>query len=99
MYSILDFTCTRAKVALQEATEQVVSTLMLEADPLEISFSGLGNFSTKVVFAKVCEGPPKQRLVKMAGCYNIIIILVLWHIHTPLHSINNYCVYLHTHKT
>ena len=57
----------RAKLALCEATEKVKSELDLLVDPLELNISGLGNFSKNVLFAKVADGPSKERLVSMAG--------------------------------
>ena len=63
-----DCYCTcRAKLALFEATEKVKSELDLLSDPLELNFSGLGNFSKSVLFAKVAEGPSRERLIAMAG--------------------------------
>lgn len=61
----------RAKMALYEATEKVKSELDLLTDPLELNFSGLGNFSRSVLFAKVADGRSKERLVSMAGKHYI----------------------------
>ena len=54
-------------MALLEATEKVKTELDLLNDPLELNFSGLGNFSKNVLFAKVAEGPSRERLIAMAG--------------------------------
>ena len=59
-------------MALFEATEKVKSELDLLKTPLELNFSGLGNFSKNVLFAKVAEGPSRERLISMAGKrYNV----------------------------
>ena len=59
----------RAKQALFEATQKVKSDLDLINDPLVLNFSGLGTFSDNVLFAKVAQGPSKERLTAMAGQY------------------------------
>ena len=50
-----------------EATQKVTSELDLLNDPLVLNFSGLGNFSKNVLFAKVTEGLSRERLISMAG--------------------------------
>ena len=54
-------------MALREATEKVVRDLDVLKDPLELKFSGLGNFSTNVLFAKITEDRNRERLIAMAG--------------------------------
>lgn len=44
-----------------------MTDLDLLNDPLELKFSGLGNFSKSVLFAKVAEGRSRERLIAMAG--------------------------------
>ena len=60
-------TCCRAKKVLLEATQIVTRDLDLLNNPLELHFSGLGNFSKNVLFVKIAEGESKKRLTDMAG--------------------------------
>ena len=54
-------------MALREATVKVVRDLHLLKDPLELKFSGLGNFSNIGLFAKIAEGRNRERLIAIAG--------------------------------
>ena len=57
----------RAKKALSLATQKAMKDLDLLNNPLTLKFSGLGNFSTDVLYADVEKGKQKTRLTKMAG--------------------------------
>ena len=49
------------------ATQKVTRELNFIHDPLVLNFSGLGTFSQNVLYAKIAEGPNKDRLITMKG--------------------------------
>ena len=57
----------RAKEVLAEVTETVISDISIDDEPLTLEISGIGRFSNNVIFAKIKEGPAREKLYRIAG--------------------------------
>lgn len=59
----------RAKHILCGVTREITKKFSLAMNPVDFVIAGIGNFSNRVVFAKVAEGTAKQKLEDIAGNY------------------------------
>ncbi len=53
----------RARQVLKEITEKLKDSFV----PLKLEFSGIGHFRNNVIFAKIKDGPAKDKLCEIAG--------------------------------